>query len=199
LRVSSLPRWGSDAERSIHGSGAGGCIRSIAGCTRSATRASRATATGWPPCGKRARARCSATARRRRCGASATRHARTSRSSLRVSGDRAAGPAAPHRPAQGRGHDRARHPGHHPGRTILDLAEQLAPQRLERVVHEAEYRRLTRPTRRPARSRRTARGTASPSPAATASPASRIASSTETHPRSRRSWEPCWRDRLSPP
>jgi len=32
-----------------------------------------------------------------------------------------------------------------PARTLLDLAEQLAPQRLERAVHEAEYRRLTTP------------------------------------------------------
>jgi hypothetical protein len=30
-----------------------------------------------------------------------------------------------------------------PTRTLLDLAEQLTPQRLERAVHEAEYRRLT--------------------------------------------------------
>jgi very-short-patch-repair endonuclease len=32
-----------------------------------------------------------------------------------------------------------------PARTLLDLAEQLTPQRLERAVHEAEYRRLTSP------------------------------------------------------
>jgi very-short-patch-repair endonuclease len=32
-----------------------------------------------------------------------------------------------------------------PARTLLDLAEQLTPQRLERAVHEAEYRRLSSP------------------------------------------------------
>jgi very-short-patch-repair endonuclease len=32
-----------------------------------------------------------------------------------------------------------------PARTLVDLAEQLTPQRLERAVHEAEYRRLTSP------------------------------------------------------
>jgi very-short-patch-repair endonuclease len=32
-----------------------------------------------------------------------------------------------------------------PARTLLDLAEQLTPQRLERAVHEAEHRRLTSP------------------------------------------------------
>jgi very-short-patch-repair endonuclease/predicted transcriptional regulator of viral defense system len=32
-----------------------------------------------------------------------------------------------------------------PARTLLDLAEHLTPQRLERAVHEAEYRRLTSP------------------------------------------------------
>ncbi|HEX2102988.1 MAG TPA: hypothetical protein VHF51_05015 [Solirubrobacteraceae bacterium] len=32
-----------------------------------------------------------------------------------------------------------------PARTLLDLAEQLAAHRLERAVHEAEYRRLTSP------------------------------------------------------
>jgi very-short-patch-repair endonuclease len=30
-------------------------------------------------------------------------------------------------------------------RTLLDLAEHLTPQRLERAIHEAEYRRLTSP------------------------------------------------------
>jgi hypothetical protein len=32
-----------------------------------------------------------------------------------------------------------------PARTLLDLAEHLTPQRLERAIHEAEYRRLTSP------------------------------------------------------
>jgi hypothetical protein len=32
-----------------------------------------------------------------------------------------------------------------PARTLLDLAEILTPQQLERAVHEAEYRRLTSP------------------------------------------------------
>ena len=32
-----------------------------------------------------------------------------------------------------------------PARTLLDLAEVLRPQQLERAVHEAEYRRLTSP------------------------------------------------------
>jgi very-short-patch-repair endonuclease len=32
-----------------------------------------------------------------------------------------------------------------PARTLLDLADPLTPQRLERAVHQAEYRRLTSP------------------------------------------------------
>jgi len=54
--------------------------------------------------------------------------------------------SAPGAASRGRGHDAPRHPGHHPARTLFDLAAVLTPNRLERAIDQAEVLRLTSPT-----------------------------------------------------
>jgi very-short-patch-repair endonuclease len=48
-----------------------------------------------------------------------------------------------HRVAARRGHAAARHSGHHPCRTILDLASEITPAELEQAVATAERNHLT--------------------------------------------------------